>query len=136
MNEHRMLELADQLKELRDRKSAAQAELKEIGAEIDEVEASLIEIMTAEECTGFKRGNNTFSLVVKEYPGAVPDCKEELYAQMKKHGFEHLFTINTQTLSATVKELKANNDDILPEWLDGLVSIFEQTSIRVTKSNK
>lgn len=136
MNEHRMLELADQLKELRERKSAAQAELKEIGAEIDAVEAALIEIMTAEECTGFKRGGSTFSLVIKEYPGAVPDCKEELYAQMKQHGFEHLFTINTQTLSATVKELKANNDDILPEWLDGLISIFEQPSIRVTKSNK
>ena len=136
MNENRMLELADQLKKLRDRKSAAQAELKEIGAEIDAVESALIEIMTAEECTGFKRGGSTFSLVIKEYPGAVPECKEQLYAQMKKHGFEHLFTINTQTLSATVKELKANNEDTLPEWLEGLVSIFEQASIRVTKTTK
>lgn len=136
MNENRMLELADQLKELRDRKSAAQAEIKEIGAEIDAVESALIEIMTAEECTGFKRGGSTFSLVIKEYPGAVPECKEQLYAQMKKHGFEHLFTINTQTLSATVKELKANNEDTLPEWLEGLVSIFEQASIRVTKTTK
>ena len=136
MNENRMLELADQLKELRDRKSAAQAELKEIGAEIDAVESALIEIMTAEECTGFKRGGSTFSLVIKEYPGAVPEFKEQLYAQMKKHGFEHLFTINTQTLSATVKELKANNEDTLPEWLEGLVSIFEQASIRVTKTTK
>ena len=136
MNENRMLELADQLKELRDRNSAAQAELKEIGAEIDAVESALIEIMTAEECTGFKRGNSTFSLVIKEFPGAVPECKEELYAQMKQHGFEHLFTINSQTLSATVKELKTNNDDTLPEWLEGLVSIYEQPSIRVSKSKK
>ena len=136
MNENRMLELADQLKELRDRKSAAQAELKEIGAEIDAVESALIEIMTAEECTGFKRGGSTFSLVIKEYPGAVPECKEQLYAQMKKHGFEHLFTINSQTLSATVKELKTDNDDTLPEWLEGLISIYEQPSIRVSKSKK
>lgn len=136
MNDNRMLELADHLKMLRDRKAAAQAELKEIGAEIDSVESALIEIMTAEECTGFKRGGSTFSLVIKEYPGAVPECKEQLYAQMKQHGFEHLFTINTQTLSATVKELKANNDDILPDWLDGLISVFEQASIRVTKSTK
>ena len=136
MNDNRMLELADQLKELRDRKSVAQAELKEITDEIDAVEAALIEVMTESECTGFKRSGRTFSLVIKEYPGAVPDCKEELYAQMKQHGFEHLFTINSQTLSATVKEMKANNDDILPEWLEGLVSIFEQPSIRVTKSTK
>ena len=136
MAENRMLELADQLKELRDRKSAAQAEVKELGTAIEEVEAQLIEIMTAQECTGFKRSGSTFSLVIKEYPGAVPDCKEDLYAQMKAHGFEHLFTINTQTLSATVKELEANNDDTLPEWLDGLVQIFEQATIRVTKSTK
>ena len=55
---------------------------------------------------------------------------------MKQHGFEHLFTINSQTLSATVKELKTNNDDTLPEWLEGLISIYEQPSIRVSKSKK
>lgn len=136
MNEKRMLELADQLKNLRELKAELQADVKDVTAKIDAVEASLIEIMTAEECTGFKRGNSTFSLVVKEFPGAVPECKEELYAQMKEHGFEHLFTINSQTLSATVKELKANNDDTLPDWLDGLISIYEQPSIRVSKTKK
>jgi len=79
MQEKRMLELADQLKSLRELRAELQADVKEVTAKIDAVEASLIEIMTAEECTGFKRGNNTFSLVVKEYPGAVPECKEELY---------------------------------------------------------
>lgn len=54
---------------------------------------------------------------------------------MREHGFEHLFTINPMTLSGTVKELKANNDDMLPDWLEGLVSIYEQTSISVRKSN-
>lgn len=29
-----------------------------------------------------------------------------------------------------MKELKANNDDTLPDWLDGLISIYEQPSIR------
>lgn len=136
MEDNRMLELADQLKELRDQKSAMQAELKELGATIDEVEAQLIAIMTDQECTGFKRSGSTFSLVVREYPGAIPECKAQLYETMKARGFEHLFTINTQTLSATVKELKSNNEDTLPDWLDGLVQIFEQPSIRVTKSTK
>ena len=136
MNDKQMLELADQLKSLRELKAELQADVKEVSSKIDTVEARLIEIMTAEECTGFKRGNSTFSLVIKEFPGAVPECKEELYAQMKQHGFEHLFTINSQTLSATVKELKTNNDDTLPEWLEGLISIYEQPSIRVSKSKK
>ena len=83
----------------------------------------------------FKHDGKTFSLVIKEYPGAVPENKQELYDAMREHGFEHLFTINPMTLSGTVKELKANNDDMLPDWLEGLVSIYEQTSISVRKSN-
>jgi len=52
---------------------------------------------------------------------------------MKKRGFEHLFTINSQTLQATLKELKANNDDVMPEWLDGLVQVAEKQTIQVRR---
>ena len=103
---------------------------------IDAVEAELIQLMTDEECTGFDRNGSRFSLVIREYPGAVPEEKEELYRRMRTHGFDHLFTINTQTLGATVKELKANNDDVLPDWLEGVIQIFEQPSIRVSRSKK
>jgi hypothetical protein len=134
MYEKTMLELADQFKELKDKKSEMQAALKDVQAQLDEVEAKLIEVMTTEECDGFKRGGSNFSLVVRSYPGAIPDMKEQLYDVMKKQGFEHLFTINPQTLSATVKEIKVNNDNILPDWLEGLIQIYEEPSIRVTKS--
>jgi hypothetical protein len=134
MDDKSMMALADQLSTLRDMKAATQAGLKDIEAQIEEVEAALIEAMTSQECTGFKHDGRTFSLVIKEYPGAVPETKQELYDAMKKHGFEHLFTINTMTLSATVKELKANNEDNLPDWLEGLIQIFEKPSIRVAKT--
>ena len=136
MTENTMLSAADTLKTLRDEKSALQAKLKEVQEGIDAVEAELIQMMTDEECTGFDRNGIRFSLVIKEYPGAVPEEKEELYRRMRSHGFDHLFTINTQTLAATVKELKANNDDTLPDWLEGVIRIFEQPSIRVSKSKK
>ena len=135
MEDKTMMELADRLIQLRELKAATQAGLKDIEEQIDEVEAQLIASMTDQECTGFKHDGRTFSLVVKEYPGAIPESKQELYAAMKAHGFEHLFTINTNTLSGTIKELKANNDDVLPDWLEGLISTYEQTSIRVLKSN-
>lgn len=134
MEDKTMMELADRLIQLRELKAATQAGLKDIEEQIDEVEAQLIASMTDQECTGFKHDGRTFSLVVKEYPGAIPESKQELYAAMKAHGFEHLFTINTNTLSGTIKELKANNDDMLPDWLEGLISTYEQTSIRVLKS--
>ena len=135
MEDKTMMELADRLVQLRELKAATQAGLKDIEEQIDEVEAQLIASMTDQECTGFKHDGKTFSLVIKEYPGAVPENKQELYDAMREHGFEHLFTINPMTLSGTVKELKANNDDVLPDWLEGLVSIYEQTSISVRKSN-
>ena len=136
MNEKSMLAAADTLKALRDEKAELQARLKTVQEGIDTVEAELIQLMTDEECTGFDRDGTRFSLVIKEYPGAVPQEKEELYRRMRMHGFEHLFTINTQTLSATVKELKANNDDVLPDWLEGVIQIYEQPSIRVSRSKK
>ena len=136
MNEKSMLAAADTLKALRDEKADLQAKLKTVQEGIDTVEAELIQLMTDEECTGFDRDGTRFSLVIKEYPGAVPEEKEELYRRMRTHGFDHLFTINTQTLSATVKELKANNDDVLPDWLEGVIQIYEQPSIRVSRSKK
>lgn len=134
MEEKRMLELADKLKELRDAKAALENELKSTNGDIATVESELIDIMTAEECSGFKRAGSSFSLVIREFPSAIPECKDDLYAEMKRRGFEHLFTINSLTLQATVKELKANNNDTLPEWIDGLIQIAEKPSIRVTKS--
>jgi hypothetical protein len=133
MTETKMLELADQLKTLRDKKAELDFEMKEVNKQIEGVEQDLIQEMTTEECESFKRNGVMFSLVRKEYPSAIPEMKGELYEVMKERGFEHLFTINTQTLQATLKELKANNEDVMPDWLSGLVQIAEKQSIQVRK---
>jgi uncharacterized protein YdhG (YjbR/CyaY superfamily) len=133
MTETKMLVLADRLKELRDRKSELDFEIKELNEHIEDTERELIEEMTTEEIDTFKRNGVMFVLVKKEFPSAVPERKAELYDAMKEQGFEHLFTINAQTLSATIKELKANNDEMLPEWLNGLVKTTEKASIQVRK---
>ncbi len=134
MDENRMLELADLLAELKENKAAAEAQLSAINEDIASVEEELIGIMTEQECAGFKRGGNSFSLVITEYPSPIPENKGELWEAMKKQGFEHLFTINSRTLQGTVKELMANNDGVLPEWLDGLMHVAEKATIRVRKS--
>ena len=133
MPDNEMLLLGAKLREARNRKSELDEKLRLAKEEIEDIETQLIELMTTEECDGFKYDGTMFTLVKKEYPGAIPEEKEALYAAMKEHGFEHLFTINTMTLSATLKELKTNNDDVLPEWLEGLVKTFEKPSIQVRK---
>lgn len=132
----KLLELSDRLKELRTQKSDLEREINGINEEIDGVTTEMIDLMTTEELTSFNRNGTTFSLVTQEYPAPEPERKGELWEVMKKNGFEDLFTINSQTLSATVKELIAANEGVLPEWLDGLIKIAEKNSIRVAKSKK
>jgi len=136
MEEKRMLELADRLVELREAKAVAEAQLTAINGDIENVQAQLISVMTEQECSGFKRGNKNFSLVVTALPSPVVECKAELWEVMKAKGFEGLFTINSRTLQSTIKELIEANDGMLPDWLDGLIRVAEKATVRVTKSTK
>ena len=134
--DNRLLELSDKLKDLRLQKSELEVQTKGVNEEIDGVMTEMIGIMTTEELTSFNRNGTTFSLVTTEYPSPEPDKKGELWEAMKANGFEDLFTINSQTLSATIKELISENDGVLPTWLEGLIKIAEKNSIRVAKSKK
>ena len=128
-----IFEVADKYKALRQQKDDLQFQLKELNGEIDSVERVLIDAMLTAEVPSFKRNNALFSMVIKEYPAAVPEKKIALYDVLKEKGFESLFTINTNTLSSTLKELKKNNDDCFPTWLDGLVKVSEKQSIQLRK---
>lgn len=131
-----LLNLSDKLKELRAKKADLDIQVKGVNEEIDGITTQMIDLMTTEELTSFNRNGTTFSLVTQQYPAPEPERKGELWETMKANGFEDLFTINSQTLSATVKELIANNDGVLPNWLDGLIKIAEKNSIRMAKSKK
>lgn len=133
---NKLLQLSDELRELRSKKSELEYEAKKVNGEIENVTTEMIDLMTTDELTSFNRNGTTFSLVTQEYPAPEPERKPELWEAMKEQGYEHLFSINSQTLQATVKELISENDGVLPEWLDGLVKVAEKNSIRLTKSKK
>lgn len=134
--DNKLLELSDKLKELREQKSELDAKIKSVNEQIDGVTIEMIGIMTTDEITSFNRNGTTFSLVTTEYPSPEPERKGELWETMKANGFEDLFTINSQTLSATVKELISENGGVLPTWLEGLIKLAEKNTIRVSKSRK
>lgn len=131
-----LLNLSDKLKEIRERKSELEYEVKQLNGEIENITTEMIDLMTTDELTSFNRNGTTFSLVTQEYPSPEPERKPELWDVMKEQGYEHLFSINSQTLQATVKELMSENGGELPKWLDGLVKVAEKNSIRLTKSKK
>ena len=125
--------LSDALLDARSAKEHAEAALKEVNAAVDLLESQLIEQMINGELTNFKRNGVQFSLVNKSHISAEPERKDDLWAEMKRQGYEHLFSINANTLSGEVKRLKEENGGNIPTWLEGLVKQYEKATIRIKK---
>lgn len=131
-----LFELADELKALRDRKDALEAELKQVNMDIDNVDWHLSTLMAETETQNFTRAGTMFCLTTKTRASAREGMKDELFAALRAEGFGDLIyeTVNANSLSAFVKEQIVENSDALPDWLDGLVNVFEKTTVGVRKA--
>ena len=138
MDTERIFELADELKALRDRKHALEAELKQVNADMDNVDWHLANLMAETETQNFTRAGTMFCLTSTTRASATVDRKDELFDALRAEGFGSMVyeTVNANSLSAFVKEQMAENDDALPEWLDGLVKVYEKTTVGVRKAAK
>lgn len=136
--ELKMYELAEHLKQLREEKRNAEQRVKDINADIDKTEYALVQLMAETETQNFTRAGTMFSLTTKTRASAMSGRKDELYSALKENGFGELVyeTVNANSLSAFVKEQISENQDTVPEWLSGLVNVYEQTSVSVRKSTK
>ena len=133
-----LFELADRLRELRDEKDDAERVVKDIAAELEATEQQLAEAMLNTETQNFTRAGRMFCLTTKTRASAIAGAKEELFATLRENGYGELVyeTVNANTLSSFVKEQLAENDDHLPDWLNGRVNVFEKTGVSVRKSTK
>jgi len=79
-----------------------------------------------------------FCLTTKTRASAVAGSKEELYAALRAQGYGDLVyeTVNANSLSSFVKERIEESGDALPEWLIGLVNVFDKTTVGVRKATK
>ena len=138
MDNNVMFELADRLKNLRDKKKEIETSLKGVNDMIFEVEAPLAELMTLSETQNFTRSGTMFSLTTSTKASAKAGRKDELYTLLKDAGYGDLVveTVNPSSLSAFVKEQISENNDTLPQWLEGLVNVFEKTSVSIRKNKK
>jgi len=144
MDNNTMFDLADELKRLRDLKADLEAQVKEVNEKIDSTDYKLSEIMAETETQNFTRSGTMFCLTTKTRASAVAGSKEELYAALRAQGYGDLVyeTVNANSLSSFVKErIEENaenlgNGDALPEWLIGLVNVYEKTSVGVRKAIK
>lgn len=131
------LQMADRLQELRDEKEQLEMALKETNGMIEAVEQDLVVAMVTAELDSFKRNGHTYSLKVDTYASAKADRKDELFEALRNNNAGDLVQeqVNANSLRAFVKELKANNDDEIPEWIVNYINVYDKTKISVRKSN-
>ena len=133
-----LFELADQLKDLRDMKKGLEQKLRDINAQLEEKDATLAAAMTESETQNFTRAGIMFCLTNTTRASATAERKEELFDALRTEGFGDLIyeTVNANSLSAFVKEQIAENADTLPDWLNGLVNVYEKATVGVRKATR
>jgi len=136
-----LFNLADKLRTLREKKDDFTATLKAVNTEIDNVEQELTEVMAAAECSSFTRGSKQFILTTTTRWSAEAERKDELYAALKENGYDHLFSVNTQTLGSFVREQVSETEDEngeahVPNWLSGLVKSYDDVGVTMKSTTK
>jgi len=136
MESNELFALADELRELKETKKRLEDELKAVGLEIDRVDVVLAQRMAYAETQNFTRNGTMFCLTSTTRASVVSGRKEELFGALREAGFGDLVyeTVNANSLSAFVKEQTTENGDALPQWLDGLVNVFEKATVGVRKA--
>ena len=136
MESNDLFALADELRELKETKKRLEDELKTVGLEIDRVDADLAQRMADAETQNFTRNGTMFCLTSTTRASAAAGRRDELFEALRAAGYGDLVyeTVNANSLSAFVKEQTTENGDALPQWLDGLVIVFEKTTVGVRKA--
>ncbi len=136
MNES-LFELADKLKAARDRKKDLDAETKEVGALIEDLDRQLSEAMAEQEVDRFARNGSLFYLSSRLFASPKAGEKETMIEALKANGYGALVTetVYANTLASFAKERMAETGTgELPEWLADVITTFEKVSVGVRKS--
>lgn len=134
--ENRIFVLADELRNKREAKKLLEDGVKNVNAELEEIENELVELMLQEEMQSFSRAGQMFYLRNSVKASAKAGMQPELMRYLKDNGAADLVkeTVNANTLSGWVKEQLEENDDELPQELAELVNLYEKTAIGIRKA--
>lgn len=131
-----LIELASQLRTLKEKEARLKDELSNTRIQIKNIKKDLVNQMINYEVQNFKHNDNIFYLTTNIYVSDVASRREELYSTLRDNGYGSLIkeTVHPQTLKAFIKELMAENGDEVPEWLNGLVTVYEEQEARMKKA--
>ena len=141
MAENPMFDLADRFKTLREERDALKEQLAAANETLKEAEHRLTDAMAEAECPNFSRSGKQFIMTTTTRWSAEAERKQELYDALRANGYEHLFSVNAQTLGSFVREqveetADDNGETHVPEWLAGTVKSFDDIGITMRKAPK
>jgi len=141
MAENPMLALADNFKTLREERDDLKDRLAAANEALKEAEHQLTDMMAEAECPNFTRGGKQFIMTTTTRWSAEAERKQELYDALRAGGYDHLFSVNHQTLGSFVREqveetADDNGETHVPEWLAGLVKSFDDVGITMRRASK
>ena len=134
--DNRLFELGDELKTLRNLKADLEDQVKDVNTKIDETDRQLTELMISTETQNFTRSGTMFCLMTKTRASSAAGNKDSLLKALKENSYSDLIyeTVNANSLSSFINEQIEENNDVLPDWLEGLVNVFNQTTVSVRKA--
>jgi len=134
----RLFELADKLVELKARHGELKDEAAAVWHEYEDIERELIPLMISSECLQFNRAGSDFSIADRTTFKVDDVLKPDFYAAVRVNDeyAEDLFDIHANKISSKIKEWIANNDGVIPAWLEGLFEAKASQGISIRKSTK
>lgn len=136
MENNKIFEMADRLKSLQESKKDLEAQVKALGAEIDELDLQLSDAMTEAELDRFSRNGSTFYLKSRLFASPAAGRRDEMIAALKENGYGSLVTetVNANTLASFIKEQREVTGEDVPEWLGDTVRTHEKVSVGIRKA--
>ena len=111
-------------------------ELKVAKAAREETMNTLAEAMADEEMQSINKRGKTLYLAETISVTVPAENKDALITALKKQGYGELIrpNVSSQTLTALVKELSGDEDVTVPEWLEGIVTLYKAPKVGIRKS--
>jgi hypothetical protein len=133
--------IADRFKALREERDALKEALTSANKALDETEQQLTDAMSEAECPNFTRSGKQFIMTATTRWSAESERKNDLYTALRKNGYDHLFSVNHQTLGSFVREqveetADENGETHIPAWLDGMVKSYDDIGITLKNASK
>lgn len=133
-----ILKKADRFRRIKEERAELKKTDDKLKREAEEIELEIIGEMTEAELQNFSVSGKTFYLTSRLFASPKAGEAEKLYNWLKVHGYGDIVkeTVNANTLSAFIKELKEEHGDELPADLEDILNVFEKVSIGMKNSPK